>query len=188
MQIIKTTIPEVNIIQPDVFGDERGYFFESFSKNKFKKQVFKTEFVQDNESESSYGVLRGMHYQLPPFAQSKLVRVVVGKVLDVAADIRKGSPNFGKHVIVELSAENKKQLFVPRGFAHGFIVLSDKAIFAYKVDNVYDAASEASIRFDDPELNINWPLKQEDLKLSPKDMAAPLFKDAKLFNYADSLY
>jgi dTDP-4-dehydrorhamnose 3,5-epimerase len=181
MQIIQTKIPEVVIIEPQIFGDERGYFFESFSKNKFEKKVMRTEFVQDNESESTYGVLRGLHYQVPPYAQSKLVRVVVGKVLDVALDIRKSSPTFGKHLIVELSAENKRQLFIPRGFAHGFVVLSDKAIFAYKVDNIYDAASEASIRFDDPELNIDWTLKHDELKLSPKDIKAPLFKDAKLF-------
>jgi len=181
MQIIKTKIPEIVIIEPRVFGDERGYFMETFSDEIFKKKVINTTFVQDNESESTYGVLRGLHYQVPPYAQSKLVRVVVGKVLDVALDIRKGSPTFGKHLIVELSAENKRQLFIPRGFAHGFVVLSDKAIFAYKVDNIYDAASEASIRFDDPELNIDWTLKHNELKLSPKDIKAPLFKDAKLF-------
>ncbi len=182
MKIIKTEIPEIIIIKSRVFGDDRGYFFETFSKRKFEKQVFNTEFVQDNESESSYGVLRGLHYQLPPFSQSKLVRVISGEVLDIAVDIRKGSTTFGKHVAVKLSGKNKYQLFIPRGFAHGFVVLSDKAIFSYKVDNYYNAASEASIKFDDMELDIDWLLNSKDFKLSTKDIEAPLFKDAKLFN------
>jgi len=182
VKIIKTEIPEIIIIKSRVFGDDRGYFFETFSKRKFEKQVFNTEFVQDNESESSYGVLRGLHYQLPPFSQSKLVRVISGEVLDIAVDIRKGSTTFGKHVAVKLSGKNKYQLFIPRGFAHGFVVLSDKAIFSYKVDNYYNAASEASIKFDDMELDIDWLLNSKDFKLSTKDIEAPLFKDAKLFN------
>ena len=137
MNFIQTEIPEVIIIEPKVFGDSRGYFLESFNKKEFERNIGKIDFVQDNESKSTYGVLRGLHYQLPPFAQSKLVRVIKGEVLDVAVDIRKGSPTFGKHVAVELSEENKKQLFIPRGFAHGFLTLSKEAIFTYKVDNYY---------------------------------------------------
>ncbi|MEN8119620.1 MAG: dTDP-4-dehydrorhamnose 3,5-epimerase, partial [Bacteroidota bacterium] len=178
MKIIETKIPEVIIIEPIVFGDERGYFFESFSKKEFEENILKTEFIQDNESKSSYGVLRGLHYQLPPNAQSKLVRVIEGKVLDVAVDIRKGSPTFGKHVAIELSGENKRQLFIPRGFAHGFVVLSEKAVFTYKVDNYYAPESEGSIKFDDKELDIDWIIKHNDIKLSAKDLEIPAFKDA----------
>lgn len=188
MKFIKTKIPEVVIIEPKVFGDERGYFFESFSKKEFEKNILKTEFIQDNESKSSYGILRGLHYQLPPFAQSKLVRVVEGKVLDVAIDIRKGSPTFGKYVTEELSGENKLQLFIPRGFAHGFVVLSEKAVFAYKVDNYYTPESEGSIRFDDKELGIDWIIKHDDIKLSAKDLEVPTFQEAKVFNFDDKLY
>ncbi|MGL5919542.1 MAG: dTDP-4-dehydrorhamnose 3,5-epimerase, partial [Bacteroidales bacterium] len=145
MNIIKTDIEGVVIIEPRVFGDERGYFFESFSQKQFEQEVCKTTFIQDNESKSSYGVLRGLHFQKPPYCQSKLVRVVQGKVLDVAVDMRKGSPTFGKSVTVELSAENKRQFFVPRGFAHGFVVLSEEAIFQYKCDNYYAPESEGSV-------------------------------------------
>ena len=188
MKFIKTKIPEVVIIEPKVFGDERGYFLETFSDIKFKEAVVDTTFVQDNESKSSFGVLRGLHYQLSPYAQSKLVRVIEGKVLDVAVDIRKGSSTFGKHVAVELSDENKRQLFIPRGFAHGFVVLSKTAIFAYKVDNFYNTENEGSIKYNDAELNINWVLNSEDIKLSGKDIEAPSFKNAKLFNFSEKLY
>ncbi len=188
MKIIQTKIPDIVIIEPQVFGDERGYFFESFLKNKFEELVFRTEFVQDNESESSYGVLRGLHYQLPPYAQSKLVRVISGKVLDIVVDIRKGSVTFGKHVSVKLSSKNKHQLFIPRGFAHGFVVLSQKAIFSYKVDNYYHADSEVSIKFNDEKLGIDWLLNHNELKLSAKDINAPAFKDAKLFGFNEKLY
>lgn len=188
MNFVKTSIPEVLIIEPKVFCDDRGYFFESFSQRELEKQIPKTEFVQDNESKSEKGVLRGLHYQLPPFAQSKLVRVIEGVVLDVAVDIREGSPTFGQHVAVELSAENKKQLFIPRGFAHGFVVLSDTAIFSYKVDNYYAPQSERAIRFDDPSLNIDWRLPVDYLKLSEKDKVAPLFDKADLFDYKEDLY
>ncbi len=188
MNFIKTEIPEVVVIEPTVFGDERGYFFESFSKKQFDDNIIETEFVQDNESKSSYGVLRGLHYQLPPFAQSKLVRVIEGKVLDVAVDIRKGSPTFSKYIAVELSSDNKKQMFIPRGFAHGFVVLSDKAIFAYKVDNIYNRDSEGSFKYNDTELNIDWKIKSENIQLSQKDKEAIDFKAAVLFNYNEKLY
>ena len=178
MKIIDTEIEDVKILAPDVFGDYRGYFFESFSQREFEEKVCKTQFVQDNESKSRYGVLRGLHFQKAPYAQSKLVRVVQGSVLDVAVDIRKGSPTFGKYVSVELSEENKRQFFIPRGFAHGFLVLSDEAVFTYKVDNVYAPQSEASIRFDDEAIGIEWPVATEQLLLSDKDGHAVSFKDA----------
>jgi len=177
MKYIKTKISEVVIIEPNIFGDHRGYFFESFNQNRFDNNVIKTQFVQDNESKSSKGVLRGLHFQKPPFAQAKLVRCIKGKVLDVAVDIRKGSPTYGKHVAVELSEENKKQLFVPRGFAHGFIVLSEEAIFAYKVDNTYAPSHDSGVKWDDKELNIDWGIKIEDIQLSDKDLNLEYLKD-----------
>jgi dTDP-4-dehydrorhamnose 3,5-epimerase len=188
MNFIKTRIPEVVIIEPKIFGDERGYFFESFNEKVFCVNIIKTEFIQDNEAKSTYGVLRGLHYQLSPFGQSKLVRVIQGKVLDVAVDIRKGSPTFGKYVSVELSGENKRQLFVPRGFAHGYVVLSTEAIFAYKVDNYYSPESEGSIAFNDPSLNIDWKIKHEDVIFSEKDKISKNINEVELFNYKDKLY
>lgn len=188
MNIIKTEIPEVVLIEPKVFGDERGYFFESFSEKLFNKEVRKVSFVQDNESKSSYGVLRGLHYQLPPFAQSKLVRVIKGKVLDVVVDIRKGSPWFGKYVSNVLSEENKLQMFVPRGFAHGFLALSKEVVFAYKCDNYYAPEYEGAVRYDDPLINIDWGIPREDIILSEKDKVHPLINGAVLFDYKDDLY
>jgi dTDP-4-dehydrorhamnose 3,5-epimerase len=169
MKFINTEIPDVFIIEPDVFGDERGYFLESFNLKKFEENVCRIKFVQDNESKSSKGVLRGLHFQLPPFAQAKLVRCVEGRVLDVAVDIRKGSPTFGKHIAVELTGENKKQLFVPRGFAHGFSVLSETAVFAYKVDNDYAPEYDSGIRWNDTSLDINWGLEKNEVLVSEKD-------------------
>ncbi len=181
MNIISTLADGLKIIQPKVFEDSRGYFLESFSLKKFQEEVFNTTFVQDNESMSEYGVLRGLHYQLPPFSQSKLVRVISGEVLDVAVDIRQKSPTFGKHVSVILSGDNKKMMFIPRGFAHGFIVLSKKAIFSYKVDNYYAPDYEEGIMYDDKKLNINWQLNENDIKVSEKDKIYPTFKNAKIF-------
>ena len=183
MKFIKTEIPEVVIIEPKVFGDDRGYFMESYKKILFDKNIRKIEFIQDNESKSKKGVLRGLHYQLPPFAQSKLVRVIKGKVLDVAVDIRIGSPTFAKYVAVELSEENKRQLFIPRGFAHGFLVLSEEVIFTYKVDNYYAPKYDRSIRFDDPNININWNFPKEEILVSDKDKNSSFLKDAKIFEY-----
>lgn len=188
MNVIETTIPEVKIIEPRVFTDSRGYFFESFSQREFEEKVCKTTFIQDNESRSSYGVLRGMHFQLPPHAQSKLVRVVKGAVLDVAVDVRKGSPTFGKHVAVELSDVNKRQLFVPRGFAHGFLTLSEEAVFLYKCDSFYVPNCEGAFRWNDPTINIQWPMDIARIVLSDKDNALPLFGETPLFNYTDKLY
>ena len=177
MKFIKTEIPDVYIIEPLVFGDNRGYFLESFNLEKFEENIYPIKFVQDNESKSSRGVLRGLHFQKPPFEQAKLVRCIEGRVLDVAVDIRKESPTYGKHLAVELSGENKRQLFIPRGFAHGFSVLSESAIFAYKVDNTYAPESDSGIRFDDKELNIDWGLSVEEIQLSVKDKNLILFKD-----------
>jgi dTDP-4-dehydrorhamnose 3,5-epimerase len=177
MKFIKTEIPDVYIIEPLVFGDNRGYFLESFNLEKFEENIYPIKFVQDNESKSSRGVLRGLHFQKPPFEQAKLVRCIEGRVLDVAVDVRKESPTYGKHVAVELSGENKRQLFVPRGFAHGFSVLSDTAIFAYKVDNTYAPESDSGILFDDKELNIDWGLSKEEILLSVKDKNLSFFKD-----------
>ena len=177
MKFIKTAIPDVYIIEPSVFGDDRGYFLESFNLEKFEENIIPIKFVQDNESKSSRGVLRGLHFQKPPYAQAKLVRCIEGCVIDIAVDIRKGSPKYGKHVSVELSGENKKQLFVPRGFAHGFSVLSETAVFAYKVDNTYAPAFDSGIRFDDKELNIDWGLRETAIQLSEKDKNLPSFKD-----------
>lgn len=177
MNVIKTDIQGVVIVEPKVFGDHRGYFFESFSEKDFAEAVGEVKFVQDNESKSSYGVLRGLHFQKPPHAQAKLVRVVKGRVLDVAVDLRKGSPTFGKHVAVELTEENHRQLFIPRGFAHGFAVLSDEAVFQYKCDNYYAPQSEGSVLWNDPDIGIEWGIPSEDVMLSEKDRNAPLLKE-----------
>ena len=181
MKFIPTEIPDVIIIEPKVFGDDRGYFMESFRQDIFDKEIPGIAFVQDNESLSVHGVLRGLHYQLPPYAQSKLVRVVKGKVLDVAVDIRKNSPTFGKHVSVELSEQNKRQLFVPRGFAHGFLVMSEQAIFQYKVDNLYSKEHDRGIAFDDPAIGIDWILSKDKLVLSDKDKSNPALEEAEVF-------
>ncbi len=182
MNFVKTAIPNVFIIEPKVFGDSRGYFFESFNKEIFEKNVgYSIDFCQDNESKSSYGVLRGLHYQLPPFSQSKLVRVIEGKVLDIAVDIRKNSDTFGKYVAVELSSENKKQFFIPRGFAHGFITLSENAIFQYKVDNYYSPEFDRGIAYDDKSLGIDWQVIIKDISLSYKDSNHPSLDDAEIF-------
>lgn len=173
MEIIKTQIEGVLIIEPRLFKDERGYFFESFNQKEFEDKVCKTKFIQDNESKSSYGVVRGLHFQKPPFAQSKLVRVVKGAVLDVAVDIRKGSPTFGQHVAVELTEDNHRQFFIPRGFAHGFSVLSKEVIFQYKCDNFYAPQSEGAIAWDDPDLGIDWQISVDDILLSEKDKSHP---------------
>ncbi|MDA8641744.1 dTDP-4-dehydrorhamnose 3,5-epimerase [Flavobacteriaceae bacterium] len=189
MKFIKTKIPDVILCQPEFHGDERGWFAETFRQDKLDDFLgFKIKFCQDNESKSSYGVLRGLHYQLAPYAQTKLVRVLYGSVLDIAVDIRKGSPTFGQHIAVELNSENKKQLLVPRGFAHGFVVLSDEAVFSYKVDNYYSPDYDRGIAFDDKQLAIDWQLKTNELKLSKKDMAQPLFKSADYFNYSNNFY
>lgn len=169
MNVIETEIEGLVIVQPDVYTDERGYFLESFSQKEFENKVSKTVFVQDNESKSMYGVLRGLHFQKPPFAQAKFVRVISGKVLDVAVDLRHKSPTFGKHVSVELSDENKLQVFIPRGFAHGFVVLSDYAVCQYKCDNYYAPDYAEGIKWDDKQLNINWLLLKQDIVLSEKD-------------------
>ena len=180
MNFIRTIIPDVIIIEPLVHGDDRGYFVETFRADKLEAFLgFKLNFGQDNESKSSRGVLRGLHYQLAPHAQSKLVRVIAGRVLDVAVDIRKNSPTFGQHVAVELSAENKKQLLIPRGFAHGFVVLEDDTIFAYKVDNYYSPQCDRGIAFDDENLNIDWILNHDELNLSAKDTKQPKLFDIK---------
>ena len=177
MKFIKTEISDVYIIEPSVFGDNRGYFLESFNLEKFEENVYPIKFVQDNESKSSKGVLRGLHFQKPPFAQAKLVRCIEGKVLDVAVDIRKNSKTYGQHVAVLLSGENKRQLFVPKGFAHGFLVLSETAVFAYKVDNTYAPEYDAGIKYDDKELNIDWGITEEEIQLSEKDKNLSFFKD-----------
>lgn len=173
MEIIKTPIEGVLIIEPRLFKDERGYFFESFNQKEFENKICKTTFVQDNESKSTYGVVRGLHFQKPPFAQSKLVRVVKGAVLDVAVDIRKDSPTFGQHVAVELTEDNHRQFFIPRGFAHGFSVLSKEVIFQYKCDNFYAPQSEGAIAWDDPDLGIDWQISIDDILLSEKDKSHP---------------
>ena len=175
MKFIKTEIPDVYLIEPSVFGDDRGYFLESFNLEKFQKNVCPIKFVQDNESKSSRGVLRGLHFQKPPFDQAKLVRCIEGSVMDVAVDIRKNSKTYGKHISVLLSGENKLQLFVPRGFAHGFSVLSDSAIFAYKVDNTYAPDHDAGILWKDKELNIQWGMEDSYVIVSEKDAELPFF-------------
>ena len=181
MQFVRTEIPGVIIIEPRVFGDDRGYFMESFRQDLFCQHIDDVRFVQDNESMSTRGVLRGLHYQLPPYAQSKLVRAVIGHVLDVALDIRKGSTTYGRHVCVELSDENKRQLFVPQGFAHGYVVLSEQSVVQYKVDQCYAPDHERGIAFDDPDLSIDWRLPRGELVLSEKDRANPLLRQADLF-------
>jgi len=190
MKFTRTDISEVVICEPKMFGDDRGYFIETFRQDKLERFLgTKLNFCQDNESKSSYGVLRGLHYQLPPFSQTKLVRVIKGRVLDVAVDIRKGSPTFGRHVAVELSEENKKQLLVPRGFAHGFVVLSGEAIFAYKVDNYYNQESDRGILFNDEDLSIDWGIKVADMQLSQKDKTQLKLSEATdLFDFEINLY
>lgn len=190
MEVIKTDIEGVVIIEPKIFGDARGYFYESFNADEFESKTgVKTTFVQDNQSKSSYGVLRGLHFQKPPYAQSKLVRVVQGCVVDVAVDIRKGSPTFGKYVAVELSDENHRQLFIPRGFAHGFIVKSPTAIFQYKCDNLYAPQAEGAIAWDDPKIGIDWGVDTNDILLSEKDKHHPTLAEAQyLFDYNEKLY
>ena len=181
MKVIKTSISDVVILEPRVFGDERGYFFESFSQREFNEQVAEVTFVQDNESKSSYGVVRGLHYQLPPYTQAKLVRVVEGEVLDVVVDLRKNSATFGKHVAVVLSGENKRQFFIPKGFAHGFAVLSPQAIFQYKCDNYYAPQYESGIQFDDPALGIDWKIHEAEMILSAKDRMHTRLEEAFVF-------
>ena len=181
MDYIKTEIEGVYVIEPKVFKDARGYFMEAWKQSEFEANIGQINFIQDNESKSSFGVLRGLHYQKGEYSQSKLVRVIKGRVLDVAVDIRKSSPTFGKHVMVELSEDNKRQFFIPRGFAHGFLVLSDEAIFTYKVDNPYAPQAEAGIRWNDPALAIEWPIDPAQVLTSEKDLKQPLMKDAELF-------
>jgi dTDP-4-dehydrorhamnose 3,5-epimerase len=181
MNYIKTAIEGVYIIEPKVFSDSRGYFMETWKQAEFNENVYKVDFMQENESKSSYGVVRGLHYQRGEFSQAKLVRVIRGCVVDVAVDLRRFSPTFGKHVMVELSDTNKRQLFIPRGFAHGFAVLSDEAIFTYKVDNVYAPQTEACIRWNDPALGIKWPLPEADVKTSEKDMRGVTLSEAETF-------
>jgi len=190
MNFIRTDIEDVVIIEPTVHGDERGYFVETFRADKLEEFLgYKINFCQDNESKSSRGVLRGLHYQLAPAAQTKLVRVIQGRVLDVAVDIRKGSPTFGKHVAVELSAENKRQLLVPRGFAHGFVVLEDNTVFAYKVDNYYSPENDRGILFSDEALNIDWQVLHDELNLSAKDKVQPKLADTNdIFEYGVNYY
>lgn len=182
MKVIETAISGVLVVEPTIFGDDRGYFFESYNERDFTEKVGKVDFVQDNESKSRYGVVRGLHFQKPPFAQSKLVRVIVGRVLDVAVDIRKGSPTFGKHVAVELTAENHLQFFMPKGIAHGFAVLSQEAVFQYKCDNFYAPQSEGAIAWNDPALDIDWRIPSDEVILSEKDKHHPV-----LAEIADSL-
>ena len=181
MEFKKTAIEGVYIIEPRVFNDARGYFFEAWKQEEFNAHIGQVNFIQDNESKSSRGVLRGLHYQKGELSQAKLVRVIKGRVLDVAVDIRKSSPTFGQHVMVELCEDNKRQFFIPRGFAHGFLVLSDEAIFTYKVDNVYAPQAEAGIRWNDPALNIDWPIDPREVLTSEKDLKQPLLSEAECF-------
>lgn len=181
MEYKATDIEGVYIIEPRVFNDARGYFMEAWKREEFEAHVGKVDFLQDNESKSSKGVLRGLHFQKGEFSQAKLVRVIKGCVLDVAVDIRKSSPTFGQHVAVELSEDNKRQFFIPRGFAHGFLVLSDEAIFTYKVDNVYAPQAESGICWNDPQLGINWPIDPQQVLTSEKDLKLPLLRDAEVF-------
>ncbi|UDQ97682.1 dTDP-4-dehydrorhamnose 3,5-epimerase [Lentisphaerota bacterium WC36G] len=187
LKVTKTKLDEVLIVEPKVFGDSRGYFFESYNKERFQEAGIEADFIQDNESFSSYGVLRGLHFQKMPYTQAKLVRVIQGEVLDVAVDIREGSPTYGEHVAVKLSAENKRQLYVPRGFAHGFAVLSEEVIFAYKCDNYYHPEADGGIKFDDESLNIDWLIPAKKMILSEKDKIQPLLKDVSVFNINDEL-
>ena len=179
MEIVKTEIPDLLIIIPNIYNDERGYFFESYNKEKFLKHELKFNFIQDNESKSVYGVIRGLHYQLAPYSQTKLVRVIEGKVFDVVVDLREGSPTYGKWLGVELSAENKTQFLIPRGFAHGFSVLSETASLVYKCDNLYASEAERGLNFNDPQLNIDWKIDPENAIVSAKDKALPNFKEAE---------
>ncbi len=189
MNIIKTAIEGVIIIEPRIFADSRGYFFESYSQRDFNEQVMPIKFVQDNESMSTFGVMRGLHYQRMPYTQSKLIRCVKGRVLDVAVDIRHGSPTFGQHVTVELSEENHRQLFIPRGFAHGFSVLSEKAVFQYKCDNFYHPEADAGISILDPSLGIDWQIPADKAILSNKDMRHACLKDSPAdFRFGENLY
>ena len=189
MKVIKTPIEGVVIIEPKVFNDARGYFFESFSQREFEEKVRKINFVQDNESMSSYGVMRGLHFQCPPFTQSKLVRCVKGRVLDVAVDIRKGSPTYGQHVAVELTEDNHRQFFVPRGFAHGFAVLSETAVFQYKCDNFYAPQADGGISIIDDSLGIDWKIPIDEVILSDKDMKHTMLKNFETpFSIEDDLY
>jgi len=190
MEFVPQAIPEVVLVKPVVHGDSRGYFVETFRQDQFEETIgYSVTFLQDNESRSSRGVLRGLHFQLPPFAQSKLVRVIEGEVLDVAVDIRQGSPTYGEHVSAKLSEENKHQLWVPRGFAHGFVVLSEHAIFSYKVDNYYAPEHERGIMFDDPALKIEWGLPHSAFQLSGKDLQQPTLDGLPVcFRYGENLY
>ena len=189
MEVIKTEIDGVVIIEPRIFKDDRGYFYESFSQREFEEKVCRTTFVQDNQSKSSYGVVRGLHFQKPPYTQSKLVRCIKGAVLDVAVDIRKGSPTFGKYVAVELTEENHRQFFVPRGFAHGFAVLSEEAVFQYKCDNFYNKASEGAVAWNDESLAIDWKIDVEKIILSEKDkLNKPIAEADYLFDYNTDYY
>lgn len=189
MNIIKTEIEGLLIVEPRIFRDDRGYFYESFSQREFEEEVCRTTFVQDNQSMSSYGVVRGLHFQKPPFCQSKLVRCIKGAVLDVAVDIRKGSPTFGKYVAVELTEDNHRQFFVPRGFAHGFAVLSEVAVFQYKCDNYYNKESEGAIAWNDEQIAVDWRLPSEKVILSEKDkLSKPLAEAEFLFDYNEKLY
>ena len=189
MDIIKTDIGGVLILEPRMFKDERGYFYESFSQREFEENVCRTTFVQDNQSMSVYGVVRGLHFQKPPFSQSKLVRCIKGAVLDVAVDIRKGSPTFGKYVAVELTEDNHRQFFIPRGFAHGFAVLSEEAVFQYKCDNYYNKESEGAIAWNDEQIAVDWRLPLDKVILSEKDkLSKPLSEAAYLFDYNEKLY
>lgn len=181
MKVFKTEIDGVFIVEPVVFEDERGYFFESYNKENLKAQGIDYDFIQDNQSKSRYGTIRGIHFQKGEYAQAKLVRVLEGTVLDVAVDLRRGSKTFGRHVAVELSAENRRQLMIPRGFGHGFSVLSETAVFAYKCDNVYNKASEGGLRFDDPALGIDWKIDPAKAILSEKDKANPLLEEIECF-------
>ncbi len=181
MKIIETAIKDVFIIEPQIFRDNRGYFFESWNQAEFAKAGLNYNFIQDNQSQSVYGTVRGLHFQKGEHSQAKLVRVLEGTVLDIAVDLRPKSPTFGRHVAIELSAENNLQLLIPRQFAHGFAVLSPSATFAYKCDNIYNKASEGGIRFDDPEIDIDWKIKKEDVILSEKDKALPFLKDCPCF-------
>lgn len=183
MKVIETNIPEVLIFEPTIYEDARGYFLEYFRQDIIDQHLPKTIFVQGNESMSSYGVIRGLHFQKPPFEQGKLVRVIAGEVMDVAVDIRIGSPTYGQHISVNLSGENKRQLWIPRGFAHGFAVLSPEAIFSYKCDNYYNQQADGGIRYDDPSLNIQWPIPEIEISLSGKDQKQSAFHEIRCFHY-----
>lgn len=182
MEYIETAINGVLVIEPRVFDDSRGYFFEAWKKEEFCQHVGPVDFVQDNESKSSFGVLRGLHFQKGECSQAKLVRVIKGKVVDVAVDMRRSSPTFGQHVMVELSEDNKRQFFIPKGFAHGFLVLSPEAVFTYKVDSPYAPQAEGGVRWDDPQLAIDWPISPEQVQTSEKDMKLPFLKEAYIFD------